>query len=103
MKNLLEETLNSEISNYIPNNIKSNIIDIKNYEDTKNFLIIKNKNFTLCDVHLEQITFYKNCLLQLNECYKPLLIKYPFLKKNFEKQENLIKEKITYYSNGKFK
>jgi len=94
---IIMETLYSDISNYIPNNIKSYIIDIGRYEDSKYYETLNNKSYTkrnVCDHIHEEKLFYKNIYNDLVIYYKPLLKKYPFLQHNYNNLEQFITLRI---------
>ena len=95
--NILDETLNSDINKYIPNNIKFSIINIIAYEDSKYYNILNRKSYTernVCDHIHEEKLFYKNIYDDLVIYYKPLLRKYPFLQNNYNNLEKFITLRI---------
>ena len=97
MNKILDETLNSDINKYIPNNIKNYIIDIIAYEDSKYYNILNRKSYTernVCDHIHEEKLFYKNIYNDLVIYYKPLLKKYPFLQHNYNNLEQFITLRI---------
>jgi len=94
---ILDETLNSDINKYIPNNIKFSIINIIAYEDSKYYNILNRKSYTernVCDHIHEEKLFYKNIYNDLVIYYKPLLKKYPFLQHNYNNLEQFITLRI---------
>lgn len=85
---LINETLNSNLSFFIPNIIKEYLIQLNKFNSANYYSILNNKSFTfrnICDNNFEQKNFYLNFYNDLILYYKPLLTKYPFLTNNYEK------------------
>ena len=93
-QNLINETLNSNLSLYIPNIIKEYLIQLTKFNSTNYYSILNKKSFTfrnVCDNKFEEYNFYFNFYNDLNLYYKPLLKKYPFLTNNFNSLINFSK------------
>ena len=84
--NLINETINSNISKFIPINIKNYILKIYNYEKNNFYLNQINNSYFLinkCDYFNEEKLFYENIYNELILTYKPIINKYNFLSKNY--------------------
>ena len=97
LDNLVNETLNSDYSNLIPNNIKFYIIKLSNFENSDYYEIIDQKAYSsknICDIKFEKKKFYKTMYIDINNSYLPILNKYPILINNYNNIINYLKKKI---------
>ena len=95
MEDIYQEAINSNISNLIPSNIKSYIIELYRYENHYQLLYYKSYTFRNgCDTINEEKKFYLNMYNEIQKCYFPLLNKYPVLKDNYVKLLYFLKNKL---------
>ena len=95
--NLVNETLYSDNSKLIPNNIKFYIIKLSNFENSDYYRILDQKAYSsknICDNKFEKKKFYETMFIDVNNSYLPILNKYPILKSNYDNIINYLKKKI---------
>ena len=96
-ENLVNETLYSEYSNLIPNNIKFYITKLRDFENSDFYDIIDEKAFSsknVCDNNFEKQIYYNTMLNDITNSYLPVINKYPILLQNFNNIINYLKKKI---------
>ena len=96
LENLVNETLYSNYSNLIPNNIKFYIIKLNDFENANYYEILDQKAYSsknICDNKFEKNNFYKIMFIDINNSYLPILNKYPILRNNYNNIINYLKKK----------